>query len=834
MVHLVCKEHPAFKTYKSVGGTMINRINRLTALALVFFTLVSMSACSTPEEKKIKYYEKGKLLYEQGDYTSARLELKNAIQIDPKYAEAFYMLGMVELKNENIRASFIDFSKASELKPDHIPTQLQLGRMYLAANVPDKALEKATIVLKLDSHNEEALFLKSSIYLAQKNMSEAEMILNGLKMKGSRSPELYLLLASASLQHKNIPGAEEVLKEGIKDNPSTASLHMLLMNLYRATGRLSDALAQARQIVRIEPGIMSHKLMLADILWDLGQKQESLVEISAMIKSDTKDEDSRISAARFYQEHKMRAEAENTLISGASAKKDSFKLRFALSDLYMALGEYDKAIKILQKCMEITDDPRNPKIIETRNRLGRIYLSMGDTIKANELSEEVLNESPKNTDALILKGSIDLMKGDGLSAVSEFRTVVFENPQLVQAHISLSEAHMLNREQDLATEALKNALITNPDSRELKRALARVYIIRKNYADAETTLKGIIEADPKDYETWAGLGDLYMGLKRYSEASEMYQQVISYFPGISLGYMRLSRLQAAQGNLGKAVSTLEQGYGKIPQDTDLISALAGLYLMSRRYDDALSICTRRIGKRQGDAFTYNLQGKIFETAGHFPEAEGSYLKAISLDTRWVIPHVSLAQLYLREGKRQQAIDKFKDMAVHDPGTPGPYLALGQIYELDHKRKEAVDIYTQGLRKNPNSWNIANNLAFLLSEQSGSTGLDKALELALKARQLSPGTPSVLDTLGWIYYRKNDLSSARSILEEAVSKQPEESSINYHLGMVLYRLGLVQDAQKRLSDALKSNRAFEGHDEAIKTLEGIKQAASSRKPAVGKG
>jgi tetratricopeptide (TPR) repeat protein len=820
--------------YKNVGGTMINRMNRLTVLALVFFTLVSMSACSTPEEKKMKYYEKGKQLYEQGDYTSARLELKNAIQIDHKFAEAFYMLGMVELKNENIQASFIDFSKASELKPDHIPSQLQLGRMYLAANLPDKALEKAAIVLKLDSHNEEAFFLKSAIYLAQKNLREAEVILNGLKLKGSRTAELYLLLASASLQRKDIPGAEEVLKEGIKANPSSASMHLLLMNLYLAIGRLPDALAQSRQIVRIEPGIMSHKLMLADILWDLGQKQESLAEISAMIKSDTKAEDNRISASRFYQKHGMRADAENTLKDGASAKKDSFKLRFALSDLYVALSEHDKAIKTLQECMAITDDPSNPKIIETRNRLGRIYLTIGDTIKANELSKAVLKESPKNTDALMLKGSIDLMKGDGLNAVSEFRTVVFENPHLVEAHISLAEAHMLNREQNLATETLKNALITNPDSRELKRALVRVYIIRKNYTDAETTLKGIIEADPKDYETWASLGDLYMGLKRYSEASERYQQIISYFPGMSLGYMRLSRLQAAQGNLDKAAKTLEQGYGKIPQDTDLISALAGLYLMRHRYDDALTICARRIGKGQGDAFTYNLQGKIFETARHFPEAEGSYLKAISLDSRWVVPHVSLAQLYLHEGKTQQAIDKFKDMAIHDPGTPGPYLALGQIYELDHKLKDAVAIYTEGLRKNPNSWDIANNLAFLLGEQGGATRLDKALEIALKARQLSPGTPSVLDTLGWIYYRKNDLSSARSILEEASAKQSDEPSINYHLGMVLYRLGLVQDAQKRLNDALKSNRAFVGHDEAIKTLEEIKQASSGRKPVTGKG
>jgi tetratricopeptide (TPR) repeat protein len=813
---------------------MNNHMNRLTVLVLIFFTLVSMSACSTPDEKKMKYYEKGKQLYEQGDYSSARVELKNAIQIDPMYAEAYYMLGMVDLKNGDIRLSFGELSKASELKPSHSPTQIQLGRMYLAANLPDKAMEKADIVLKGDSLNEDALLLKSSIYLAQKKLGEADVILKGLKSKGSKSPELYLLLASTSLQRNDGPGAEETLKEGIKANPSSASLHMLLMNLYLATRRLPDALEQARHLIRIEPHIIRHKLMLAGLLWDAGQKKESLAEISAMIKSDTKTEDSKISAAGFYQEHGMKAEAENTLKEGASAKKDSFKLRFALSDLYAARGEFDKALKTLQECMNISSDPKDPKIIETRNRLGRIYLSAGDNIKVDEQAAAVLKESPKNTDALMLKGAIDIMKGDGLNAVSEFRTVVFDNPQLIQANISLAEAHMLNKEQDLATETLKNALNANPDSREIKRALAQVYIVRKKYADAESTFKGIIETDPKDYETWADLGDLYMGLKRYSEASERYQQIISQFPGLSLGYLRLSKLQGSQGALGKAVSTLEQGYAKIPQDMDLISSLAGLYLLSNKYNDALSLCTKRIENGQGDAYTYNLQAKIFETAGHFPEAEGSFLKAISLGAKWVVPHVSLAQLYLREGKTQQAIDKFKDMAVHDPLNPGPYLALGEIYEMGHKRKDAVDIYTQGLQKSPNSWNIANNLAFLLGEQGDPAGLDRALELALKARQLKPGTPSVLDTLGWIYYLKNDLVKARSILEEASAKQPDEPAINYHLGMVFYRLGLMQDAQKRLSDALKPNKTFDWHDEAKKILEDIKQASSGKKPAAGKG
>ena len=47
-----------------------------------------------PKEKKLKFYNKGKELYEKGDYVKAKLEIKNAIQIDPKYARCLLHHGI--------------------------------------------------------------------------------------------------------------------------------------------------------------------------------------------------------------------------------------------------------------------------------------------------------------------------------------------------------------------------------------------------------------------------------------------------------------------------------------------------------------------------------------------------------------------------------------------------------------------------------------------------------------------------------------------------------------------------------------------------------------------
>ena len=58
----------------------------------IFGTMLALAGCSGPDAKKAKFFAKGKELLEKGDLVKAKLEFKNAIQIDPKYADAYRMI----------------------------------------------------------------------------------------------------------------------------------------------------------------------------------------------------------------------------------------------------------------------------------------------------------------------------------------------------------------------------------------------------------------------------------------------------------------------------------------------------------------------------------------------------------------------------------------------------------------------------------------------------------------------------------------------------------------------------------------------------------------------
>ena len=92
---------------------MHTRLRGLAVALCVTLTATAIVSCGGPEEKKMKFFNKGKALYEKGEYVKARLEFKNALQIDSKFAMGHYMLGRVEMKTQNPRGAFKAFSKAA-------------------------------------------------------------------------------------------------------------------------------------------------------------------------------------------------------------------------------------------------------------------------------------------------------------------------------------------------------------------------------------------------------------------------------------------------------------------------------------------------------------------------------------------------------------------------------------------------------------------------------------------------------------------------------------------------------------------------------------------------
>ena len=128
---------------------------------------------------------------------------------------------------------------------------------------------------------------------------------------------------------------------------------------------------------------------------------------------------------------------------------------------------------------------------------------------------------------------------------------------------------------------------------------------------------------------------------------------------------------------------------------------------------------------------------------------------------------------------------------------------------------ARDAYEKLLSVAPNSPLALNNLAVLYSEHLGQ--LDKAYDLAQKAREAVPNEPHIADTLGWILFKKGDYGNALRLLQESAGKLPDLPEIQFHVGMAHYMLGEEEPARLALQKAVDAAADFPGKDEARQRL-----------------
>jgi len=302
-------------------------------------------------------------------------------------------------------------------------------------------------------------------------------------------------------------------------------------------------------------------------------------------------------------------------------------------------------------------------------------------------------------------------------------------------------------------------------------------------------MRRLLDLEPENPGLRAALGDMLAIQQEFTAAEEQYAMIVDQFPGIPGGYIKLAQLHTRQGGPNKTETILKRGYATNPDNTTLLSALVDFYIRQGNTGRALQICTARLDKRPDEVFTHALMGKIYESQGNYPKSETAYTAAIDLQPAWQLPHNRLARLYLIQGQTKQAVERLENAIAEDATNIAAHLTLAALYVATQDYDNACRVYEDALEVNPTLWIAANNLAFLISEYSdGDSGLDKALELAKKANDLRPEDPAILDSLGWIYFKKGEVETAQDLIEKAVGKAPENAVLNYHLGMVLYTEG----------------------------------------------
>src|SRR3984893_18840679 len=95
--------------------------------ALVFLLGVMLGGCSLdPQKGKVKYLESGKRYLKAGKYQEASIQFRNALKLDPRFAEAYYQLAQADLSLKQWNDAVAAPRQTIELDPQRVAAHVDM------------------------------------------------------------------------------------------------------------------------------------------------------------------------------------------------------------------------------------------------------------------------------------------------------------------------------------------------------------------------------------------------------------------------------------------------------------------------------------------------------------------------------------------------------------------------------------------------------------------------------------------------------------------------------------------------------------------------------------
>ena len=157
---------------------------------------------------------------------------------------------------------------------------------------------------------------------------------------------------------------------------------------------------------------------------------------------------------------------------------------------------------------------------------------------------------------------------------------------------------------------------------------------------------------------------------------------------------------------------------------------------------------------------------------------------------------------LRENEDRDGAKKVLDQAlVEFPDNPELLYARGLLAAS----LKLIELHERDLRRllsfEPDNAHALNALGYTLTDLTDRH--QEAYELLLRAIELKPDDPFVLDSMGWVHYRLGNHELALNFLERAI-KIRVDAEISAHLGEVLWETGNTVRARKIWQGALEQS------------------------------
>jgi tetratricopeptide (TPR) repeat protein len=578
-----------------------------------------------------------------------------------------------------------------------------------------------------------------------------------------------------------------------------AIAHYLEARRAARVGDLPKVLEHLKLAVAFDDESPELRITLAEAFADAGRLEAAEVEArkaAELARAGATAADAQVLLGRF-------AHARRQLDQAALAYRMAIRLERALpgkgerpdatpwkllAALHAEAGDEEAAVRVLDDLAGVV-----PGDGAGVRELGRVYLDRHDPGRAERHLRRAVELDRRDAEALrLLARAHEALRRD-LEAKEDLVAMLRLDPDDDRALLALGR--MAVRQDDLpgAREWFHRYLRGAPDAAAAHVRVVFQWLEARRGEEALTAARAGIDDSGPDPRLRFAEGLALQELRRWPEASKALADV-----GTDAGELFVSaRVALAEalsrsGRHAEAERALQAPLAADPKDVRLLTTRAAVLDRAGRSADSIALLRRAIVERE----------------------------RAKADTDVAELRIALSESLARAGRHDESLAVLRAAVAVRPRDEELLFALGAAYERAGQPDVAIMQMKALLAVNPDHAEALNFVGYAYAEQGNR--LEEAERLVRRALELKPRSGHILDSLGWVLFRRGDHRRAVETLEQADALAGPDATILEHLGDA-YR------ASARLGDAAQAyRRALANVGEELPSDQGKRRASLERK------
>jgi len=671
---------------------------RITFLVLGLFLLLGCSQKSSDEHVKAAQDFMAEKRME-----SAVVELKNAIQKDPRSAIARFELGRSYIALKQYESAEKELNRALEFGHPASEVIPLLSQSYQKTGAYAALSEIDHTEAGMTPEQEvEVGFFKIQSLLQLEKVTEAGKLIEELEKIQVSTVYSGLLPVYKNLLNKDNEGAFTEISALSEQYPDSPDLLKLKGQLLLQMGKREEAAEVYKHYIDVYPADTQTVFVLAKLLVDSARPLE----------------------AEPYVDQLLAINAENPLLNQLkgviSAVKENFADAQKYSEKAIQSGRGDPVLRLIAGYsaylqQDYVEANRHLSFIASSlppehpgmKMLAASQLELGMSDDASELLSNI--GSLEESDAkLFSKTGYELIRSGN---IKEAKEVVERSAEISRSAEDLTRLGVLRlslNDVDGIID-LEKALEKSPDLDVTKTTLANAYLATSQLDKAEQLAKEWKATNPEDFKAFMLQGEIFAKRKDYDAALTEYVKAKELSSDNGLVLLAIANIDMLKGDTDKGEAGLNDLLAKKP---GFVPGIASYYLFKKKQDKGIE--------------------------GMKPALDASNAEPDRVDLTML-----LGRMYLSEQQFDKVIE-LTDKISQNNDKPATYWALrGKALLALGDANKADDHYDNWLQEAPNNKeaNIGKMLIldaqnkFLEGEELSTAYLEKADDMAVRLMQV---------------------------------------------------------------------------------------------------